>query len=52
MSTSEQRQVANRANALLSTGPQSEVGKLASKMNATRHGLLSSRLILEDECAD
>jgi hypothetical protein len=52
MSTSERRLAANRANALASTGPQSAAGKEASKGNATRHGLLSTRLILDDECPD
>ncbi len=49
MSTSEQRLAANRANALKSTGPKSKNGKSVACLNATRHGLLSSRLLLDDE---
>jgi hypothetical protein len=49
MSTSEQRLSANRANALLSTGPISKEGKVQASRNATRHGLLSDRLLLDDE---
>lgn len=50
MSTAEQRLAANRANALKSTGPVTAEGKSRSRLNATRHGLLSSRLLLDDEC--
>ena len=50
MSTTEQRLAANRANALKSTGPRSAEGKIEAKKNATRHGLLSTRLLLDDEC--
>jgi hypothetical protein len=49
MSTSEQRLAANRANAQLSTGPTSVEGKAVASRNATRHGLLSSRMLLDDE---
>ena len=49
MSTSEQRLTANRANAQLSTGPISSEGKVQASRNATRHGLLSSRVLLDDE---
>ena len=49
MSTTEQRRAANRVNALKSTGPTSENGKLTASRNATRHGLLSARLLLNDE---
>ena len=52
MSTSEQRLAANRANALKSTGPRSVEGKIEAKKNATRHGLLSTRLLLDDECPE
>ena len=40
---------ANRENATKSTGPTTTEGKATSSRNATRHGLLSSRLLLEDE---
>ena len=49
MSTSEQRLAANRVNALGSTGPVTPEGKMASSQNAVRHGLLSTRLLLDDE---
>lgn len=49
MSTSEQRVRANRANATFSTGPATTEGKDIASQNAKRHGLLSSRLILDDE---
>lgn len=49
MSTTEQRLAANRANALNSTGPTSAEGKAIASQNATRHGLLSTKLFLEDE---
>jgi hypothetical protein len=49
MSTTEQRLAANRANAKLSTGPVTPAGKAAVAHNATRHGMLSAKLILEDE---
>lgn len=50
MSTAEQRLAANRANALMSTGPVTPEGKSRSCANAMRHGLLSNRLLLDDEC--
>jgi hypothetical protein len=49
MSTTEQRLAANRANAQLSTGPSTIEGKAVASRNATRHGLLSSRVLLDDE---
>lgn len=49
MSSSEQRLGANRANAMLSTGPATMEGKGQASRNATRHGLLSARLLLNDE---
>lgn len=49
MSTTEQRLAANRANAMLSTGPVTEAGKAVASRNAIRHGLLSTRLLLDDE---
>lgn len=52
MSTSELRLAANRINALGSTGPKTEAGKAAASANAMRHGLLSSRMFLDDEDPD
>lgn len=49
MSTTEQRCAANRANAMLSTGPTTAEGKAMASRNATRHGLLSARMFLDDE---
>ena len=49
MSTTEQRLAANRANAQQSTGPSTARGKAVACQNATRHGLLSAKLFLEDE---
>ena len=49
MSTKEQRLAANRANALHSTGPVTAGGKATASRNATRHGLLSDKLFLDDE---
>ena len=40
---------ANRSNAERSTGPQTETGKAVARRNATRHGILTGRLLLEDE---
>ena len=39
MIVSNRRLAANRSNALLSTGPKTELGKLSSRHNALRHGL-------------
>ena len=49
MSITEKRLAANQTNALRSTGPVTFAGKVASSRNATRHGLLSSKLLLDDE---
>ena len=49
MSTSKQRLAVNRANAKNSTGPATIEGKASASRNATRHGLLSAKLLLEDE---
>jgi len=48
MSTELQKR-ANRANALQSTGPTSDAGKMAVRLNATRHGLLSKAPIMAGE---
>ena len=46
MSTSEARILANRANALKSTGPKTEAGKLQSRRNSLQHGLRSEGTVL------
>jgi len=46
---SELQKRANRANSLKSTGPTSEAGKMAVRLNATRHGLLSKAPIMAGE---
>ncbi len=45
----DQRTRANRANALLSTGPRSAAGKQRSSLNAVRHGLTAASPILPSE---
>ncbi len=42
---------ANRENALKSTGPTSDAGKAVVRLNATRHGLLSSAPVMAGEDA-
>ena len=49
MSSTERRLAANRANAQHSTGPVTIAGTAISSRNATRHGLLSAKLFLDDE---
>ena len=46
MSTSEARILANRANALKSTGPKTEAGKLQSRRNSLQHGLAGAGTVL------
>ncbi|KAA3635451.1 MAG: hypothetical protein DWP97_04765 [Calditrichaeota bacterium] len=46
---SEKQLVANRANALKSTGPKSKKGKETASQNAVVHGLYSERLILQSK---
>jgi hypothetical protein len=45
----EPRTRANRANALLSTGPRTEPGKQRSSLNALRHGLTARTAVLPNE---
>src|SRR6266404_8260539 len=47
--TSEARQIANSANALLSTGPRTDEGKARSSQNARKHGLTSAEIVLAFE---
>ena len=49
MATSDRKRQANQNNARLSTGPRSSQGKAKASGNATRHGLLSRKLILPGE---
>jgi hypothetical protein len=48
----EPRTRANRANALLSTGPRTEPGKQRSSLNALRHGLTAQTAVLPTEDAE
>jgi hypothetical protein len=50
--TPEPRTRANRANALLSTGPRTESGKQRSSLNALRHGLTAQTAVLPNEDPD
>lgn len=47
--TSDLQIEANRRNAKLSTGPRTEKGKQASRMNALKHGLTAQQVTLFDE---
>lgn len=49
MATSTKQITANQQNAQKSTGPKSADGKAIAAQNATRHGILSTRLFLQDE---
>ena len=46
---SQQQLDANRANALLSTGPKTEEGKKRSRVNALRHGITGQVITMADE---
>ena len=47
--TSQGRITANRANAQKSTGPKTAAGKASSKLNATKHGILSREVLAAGE---
>jgi hypothetical protein len=47
--SSETRQTANTANALLSTGPRTVEGKVRSSQNARTHGLTAAQLVIAAE---
>jgi hypothetical protein len=49
---SEKQLAANRANALKSTGPRTEAGKVRSSRNALRHTALARSVLLRCESAD
>ena len=44
--TSPKQVAANRRNAMWSTGPRTTEGKLASKFNATKHGLRANEIVI------
>ena len=46
---SEKKLASNRSNARKSTGPCSVAGKQKVSQNATRHSILSTDLVLENE---
>ena len=47
--TSEKQVEANRRNALRSTGPKTMEGKKVVARNATKHGILSTQVHIDDE---
>ena len=49
MIISQKQQAANRRNALLSTGPATQEGKEAVRLNALRYGLRARSILLPDE---
>jgi hypothetical protein len=49
MPISEKRLAANRANALKSTGPKSEIGKRNSSRNGARHEFLAGTFLIDTE---
>jgi len=50
--TSERQKVANRENALRSTGPKTPEGKAAVRFNSLRHGALAQTVVLPGEDAE
>ena len=50
--TSNKQLHANRANAIKSTGPRSQAGKVRSRLNSRKHGLTAKMLIIVGENAD
>ena len=49
MTASMQRLSRGQNNARKSTGPRSDDGRSVSRRNSTRHGILSNKLLLDDE---
>lgn len=47
--TTEKQVMANRANALQSTGPRTPEGKAVVRLNALKHGLLTQEVLLPRE---
>ena len=52
MPSSPERIAASQANGRLGRGPTSETGKQNSSRNATRHGLLTSAVLVDNESRD
>jgi hypothetical protein len=50
--SSEQKIVANRINAQLSTGPRTADGKARVALNAMKHGLTGKQVVLPNESAE
>jgi hypothetical protein len=50
--TSQKQTDANRRNGLLSTGPRTDEGKLASRQNAIRHGLAAETVMGIEDAAE
>ena len=46
---SEKQILANRRNAMNSTGPKSIEGKKASRLNAMKHGILAKQILISGE---
>ena len=46
---SDKQLIANRANAMRSTGPKTAAGKALSRMNAHKHGLTAETIMIGDE---
>ena len=50
--TTERQKAANRANARHSTGPKTQGGRALVRLNALKHGMLASDVVLPGENAD
>lgn len=48
ISVSDKKLAANRRNSKLSTGPKTKAGKNRSRRNSTKHGILTSVLLIRD----
>ena len=48
MTVSQKQLIANRQNALKSTGPKTETGKALASRNALKHGLLASEVVIDN----
>src|ERR1700730_11821107 len=52
MMTTQKQRAANRRNAKKSTGPRTVEGRNRSKVNALKHGLTATQIIIFDENAE